>query len=185
MKSLGKPQVLLSPVGGIEEDLLSSIQEAVYGVFGLPSTVRCLLRDIGFAFDPLRNQFHSTAILNRLAECLPDPNLKILAIVTQDLFIPILTHVYGEAQLGGRTCVLSTCRLREGLSGPGSREVLAQRTAKEAAHELGHTFDLRHCPDKGCIMHYCRSLRDVDCKENRFCRYCRVMLEDALRELEE
>ena len=178
-----EPQVLLSPVGGIEEVLLRSIQEAVAEVFGLRSTVRCLLPDIGFAFDPIRKQFHSTAILSRLAECLPDPRLKILAIVPQDLFIPILTHVYGEAQMGGRACILSTCRLQEGGSGPCSQAVLSERVAKEAVHELGHTFDLRHCPDPACIMHYCRSLPDVDAKQNRFCRYCRVMLVDALREM--
>ena len=181
MKSSVQPQVLLSPVGAVEDDVLRSIQEAVLNVFGLSSTVRRLLSDVGFAFDPVRHQFHSTAILDRLAVCRPASCRKILAVVPFDLYIPILTHVYGEAQLGGQACILSTCRLREDEAGPCSPAVLAERAAKEAVHELGHTFDLRHCPDTRCIMHYCRSLGDVDGKENRFCRYCRVMLNDALR----
>lgn len=181
MKFHGNARVVLSPLGGVEDDVLRSIQEAVHSVFGLSSTMRCLLPEVGFAFDPARQQFHSTAILDRLAACLPDSGLKILAVVPFDLFIPILTHVYGEAQLGGRACILSTCRLRKGEAGPCSPAVLAERVAKEAVHELGHTFDLRHCPDTRCIMHYCRSLGDVDRKENQFCRYCRVMLDDALR----
>jgi archaemetzincin len=29
-------------------------------------------------------------------------------------------------------------------------------------------------------MHYCRRISDVDHKSDRFCRYCRVWLRDAL-----
>ncbi len=54
---------------------------------------------------------------------------------------------------------------------------------KEAIHELGHTFKLRHCPDAACIMHYCRSEADVDRKSNDLCRYCRVMLNDELKRI--
>ena len=68
---------------------------------------------------------------------------------------------------------------------PGT-DVLAsfrQRIVKEALHELGHTFNLRHCPDQTCIMHYCRSIRDVDRKSEQFCRYCKVLLEDEIKRL--
>lgn len=52
---------------------------------------------------------------------------------------------------------------------------------KEALHELGHTFGLRHCPDTACLMHYCRSEADVDRKSSDLCRYCRILLDDELR----
>ena len=55
--------------------------------------------------------------------------------------------------------------------------------AKETVHELGHTFDLRHCPDPVCLMHYCRNESDVDHKSDQFCRYCKVLLGDALSKL--
>jgi archaemetzincin len=54
---------------------------------------------------------------------------------------------------------------------------------KEAIHELGHTFNLRHCQDVACVMHYCRSMKEVDRKSNQFCRYCAVLLEDEMRRL--
>ena len=46
-----------------------------------------------------------------------------------------------------------------------------QRVIKEAVHELGHTFDLRHCRDPQCLMHYCRAIEDVDRKSSDLCRY--------------
>jgi len=98
-----------------------------------------------------------------------------------DLFIPILTHVYGEAQLGGRACILSTYRFSEG-PGPGA-DIFRDRIVKEGTHELGHTFNLRHCPDPTCVMHYCRGIREVDRKSNRFCRYCAVLLRDEMKKL--
>jgi archaemetzincin len=143
-----------------------------------------LLRNVDFAFDARREQYHSTAILQKLAARLPEDTRKILAITQVDLFIPILTYVYGEAQLGGAACVISTCRLNdeESSGNPGNGN-LAERIVKEAIHELGHTFNLRHCPEHTCIMHYCRNLDDVDRKLGQLCRHCTVLLEDEMKRI--
>jgi archaemetzincin len=140
--------------------------------------------DYFFAFDPLRSQFLSTAILQELARAAPPDAIRVLAIVEVDLFIPILTHVYGEAQLGGKACIVSTYRLKDGLGPTAGHSAIEERSVKEALHELGHTFNLRHCKNKACIMHYCHTVRDVDRKENQLCRYCRILLEDELKRLE-
>ena len=132
--------------------------------------------------DPVRKQYHSTPILETLAILAPRRALKLLGITRVDLFIPILTHVYGEAQLGGKACIVSTFRLNAAGSGP-QQEVVALRVVKEAIHELGHTFSLRHCLDPACTMHYCRSPADVDRKSTELCRYCRVMLDDELERI--
>jgi archaemetzincin len=62
-------------------------------------------------------------------------------------------------------------------------EAFHHRMVKEAIHELGHTFKLHHCPDNTCIMHYSRTVEDVDLKSKQFCRYCQVMLEDEKEKL--
>ena len=58
-----------------------------------------------------------------------------------------------------------------------------ERVIKEAVHELGHTFNIRHCSDSSCVMHYCRSLNDVDNKKTGLCRYCNIMLEDEKKRI--
>jgi archaemetzincin len=91
--------------------------------------------------------------------------------------------VYGEAQLGGKACIISTHRLNEGLFATGGLMAYRSRLLKEAIHELGHTFNLRHCTDHSCIMHYCRRISDVDRKSDDLCRYCRIMLDDEIKRL--
>jgi len=78
---------------------------------------------------------------------------------------------------------VSTFRLNEGRSDLNIAPCYIERIVKEAIHELGHTFNLRHCPENTCIMHYCRNEEDVDRKSDELCRYCKIMLEDEIKRL--
>ncbi len=175
--------ILISPVGELSIELIEAVAGEIEQVFGFSTETHPILQDISFALDDKRNQYHSTAILDRLAANLPPKIIRVLAIAQVDLFIPILTHVYGEAQLGGAACVVSTFRLNEGRSGLNISQKYIGRIVKEAIHELGHTFNLRHCPEQTCIMHYCRNEEDVDRKSDQLCRYCIIMLEDEMKRL--
>ena len=155
-------QIIVSPIGDIPSEVLGPICREVERIFGFPTGTELLLDDIKFAHDEGRDQYHSTAILERLFEAAPVSAEKVLAVTKEDLFIPILTHVYGEAQLGGKSSIISTCRLNEALPPIRTGDLFLKRVLKEAVHELGHTFKLLHCKDKTCIMHYCRSIQDVD-----------------------
>ena len=175
--------ILISPVGELSIELIEAVAGEIEQVFGFLTETSPILQDISFALDDKRNQYHSTAILDQLAANLPPRIIRVLAIVQVDLFIPILTHVYGEAQLGGAACVVSTFRLNEGRSGINISPKYIGRIVKEVIHELGHTFNLRHCPEQTCIMHYCRNEEDVDRKSDQLCRYCIIMLEDEMKRL--
>jgi archaemetzincin len=174
---------VISPIGDLDASLMNTICAGVNRRFGYETEIIPLLSDIGFALEPVRDQYLSTSIIERVSNLAPAHAIKVLAICTVDLFIPILTHVYGEAQLGGRACIVSTHRLKEenpAMNNPGSFDI---RVEKEAIHELGHTFGLRHCPDHFCIMHYCRTVKDVDRKSDQLCRYCKILLEDEIKRL--
>jgi len=174
--------IILSPIDNLNSEIIALISQAVRQVFGYPTEVMPLLQTVDFALDPDRNQHYSTLILEKLAAAAPERAVKILAVTREDLFIPILTHVYGEAQIGGKACIISTCRLKEGL-GTSLSQTFQVRAVKESIHELGHTFNLRHCQDRTCIMHYCRSIKDVDQKSDQFCRYCKILLADEIKRL--
>lgn len=176
-------KIIVSAIGDVDEALILPVCRHIEQVFGYSTVPMRLLKDLGFAFDPERLQYHSTKILEKLASVAPEDALRVLAIATVDLFIPILTYVYGEAQLGGKACIISTHRLCEELNPVKGKEILQFRIYKEAVHELGHTFKLKHCKDQSCIMHYCRSIRDVDRKSDQLCRYCRILLEDEIKRL--
>jgi archaemetzincin len=102
---------------------------------------------------------------------------RLLGVTDVDLFIPVLTFVFGEAQLGGSVAVVSLARLRE----PQSALLLHGRLLKEAVHEVGHTFGLVHCASNACVMARSPGIAAVDVKEDRLCDDCRVRYRD-LRE---
>ena len=175
--------IVISPVGDIDSDIVDRIAAEIRRLFPFPVVIAPLLADVTFAYDENRDQYLSTKILDHLSESIPEPALKLIAVVDVDLFIPILTHVFGEAQLGGRICVVSIHRLKENLGALGRNPAYHCRIIKEAVHELGHCFNLLHCREPSCIMNYCRSVQDVDRRSEHLCRYCRVLMEDELKRL--
>jgi archaemetzincin len=177
-------KIIISPIENIDVCNYQSLGREIHRTFGFKTEIKSLLQDVNFAYDLTRDQYHSTAILEKLASTSPPSATKIVAITHVDLFIPILTHVYGEAQLAGKACIVSTFRLQEGLSITNIEKEFENRVVKEVLHELGHTFNLRHCDDKSCIMHYCRSIKDVDRKTDQLCRYCKILLKDELKKME-
>jgi len=133
------------------------------------------------AYDARRKQWSSSRILAWLARETPE-EARVLGVTDVDLFIPILTFVFGEAQLGGRAAVVSTARLGE----PGLQDdrIVLARLAKESVHEVGHLLGLRHCDTRGCIMERSAGIFDVDRKGDELCRSCRdrvVRVESAER----
>jgi archaemetzincin len=179
----GQYRIAISPIGRIDSGLAEAISAEVQRTFGYRTEVVPVIDRVDFAFDFERRQYCSTLILERLAAAASAQAIKLLGIATVDLFIPILTYVYGEAQIGGKACIISTHRLNEGISLAGAGGMFHDRAVKEALHELGHTFKLTHCPDRSCIMHYCRSIQDVDRKSTQLCRHCHVLLTDELKRL--
>ena len=183
MTSRNKHTILISPIGNLSTELVETVAREIQRAFGFATETGVILEDITFALDQNRQQYHSTMILDHMAAAMPAHCLRVLAITTVDLFIPILTHVYGEAQLGGAASIVSTYRLNESGSAMNITPRFLERIVKEAIHELGHTFNLRHCPEHTCIMHYCRSEDDVDRKSDDLCRYCKVMVDDEIKRL--
>ena len=154
-------------------DDLEHLAVALARTFRTPCRIRPETLDLAFSYDGRRQQFYSTAIIQRL-ERMADPGARILGVTGCDLFVPILTFVFGEAQLDGNCAVVSTARLAEEFYGlPPRGDLLRERLVKEAAHELGHTFGLRHCVDWRCVMASSHAVERLDVKGAEFCGDCR------------
>jgi archaemetzincin len=152
---------------------LEHLAAALARTFRTPCRIRPDRFDVSYAFDERRKQYYSTAIIQRL-ERASDPDARVLGVTACDLFVPVLTFVFGEAQLDGNCAVVSTARLKEEFYGlPPREDLLRLRLVKEAAHELGHTFGLRHCPDWCCVMTSSHAVERLDVKEADFCQSCR------------
>lgn len=172
--------IVLVPIVPVDGGLIGSLISPLQSAFRIPVHLhKTDYVDPTFAFDPIRNQYNSTALIAVMLDRFPDAEGKILGITSIDLFVPVLTYVIGEAQLDGKVAVVSTYRLDDTLYGlPPNRRLTEERLFKEALHELGHTFGLIHCIDYTCVMHSSTSVEEIDVKGADFCLQCEKAIAD-------
>ena len=165
----------LLPIGNVDDGLLKDLRPAVEEILCVPCQVLPIRLDPEFAFHGERQQYHSSEILHRMQNFLTPVSWRMLGVAAVDLYIPILTFVFGEAQMSGPCAVLSAHRLRQEFYGlPPDRELFRQRLIKEAVHELGHTLSLTHCEDYRCVMASSHAVEWIDLKESALCGNCRA-----------
>lgn len=168
--------IQLVPVGSVDRDILEFLSATLGEIIGARCTVSPGAVDPADAFNAARRQYNSTQILSKLLDHGAN-RAKLLGVADVDLFIPVLTFVFGEAQLDNRAAVISVHRLRQQFYGlPADERLFYERCEKEAVHELGHAFGLVHCRDFECVMHFSNSIEQVDLKTNSFCRKCTEVL---------
>lgn len=152
---------------------LETMEEFISETFHLKTRRKEFEINLEGVFDPSRGQYNSSLILQQLIMKPPPDADKILGVLDVDLFIPILTFVFGEAQLKGIGAVVSTQRLHNQFYGlPENREVASERLLKEAVHELGHTFGLIHCSQPKCVMNSSTYAENIDQKSAELCPLC-------------
>ena len=174
-------EIALVPVGEVDRELLDYLTLVLPGTFGAPCNQINMNIDARVAYNPARRQYHSTQLLRMLHELRQDEHQILLGVTALDLFIPIFTFVFGEAQVGGSAALMSVYRLRQEYYGlPGNRDLFFVRAEKEAAHELGHVFGLAHCRSFDCLMRFSNSVEDVDVKAADFCMLCDAKLRAQL-----
>jgi len=163
-----------------DREAVEAIGESLGREFGLP--MRSIgLPPIDFAHDRGRGQYASIPVMEMLVRECPADAAKLLAVTARDLFIPVLTFVFGQAQLGGRTAVVSLARLRqEYYRLPPDRGIFLERAVKEALHESGHMFGLVHCADRTCAMSLSTGVRQIDTKSAGFCAPCTARVHRAV-----
>jgi len=161
--------IRIIPVGHADRALLDAVARALARELRAPCVVHDVALDAAFAHHPERNQYHSTLILERLAPA----NDVTLGVTELDLYIPVLTFVFGEAQLGGTCAVVSYHRLGQELYGlPPDPALRTTRLIKEAVHELGHVAGLTHCDDYECVMAPSHAVEWLDLKGPSMCMDC-------------
>jgi len=165
-------KITLKPLGNIADEIMEKLKDRVGGIFCCPVEIKSGLSDLAQAYNPERKQYFSSKLLASIKKS--ERDARAVGIADVDLYVPRLNFVFGEADVGSGTAIVSLCRLRQEYYGLTPDEALfLERATKEIVHELGHTFSLGHCPHNKCVMHFSNSLADTDLKEAHFCNKCR------------
>ncbi len=178
-----RPFLGLMALGPVDPEILRRLRSAIAKILLLPVRILRSQPLPQQTYHVVRRQYNSTQLLEYLMDAEERGAFRILGITAVDLYIPILTFVFGEAQLDGRAAVISLYRPRGDDGSPAPpRPVFWRRLIKLSLHELGHSFGLEHCRREGCLMGFSSNLEQLDRKNLAFCDYCRVLLTDYLRD---
>jgi archaemetzincin len=166
-------QITIISFGYFDKNILDRIAEAVAVQFSYQVRIREAHIDLSEYFEPTRRQYNANKLL-RFVDGMDLPgSVRKIGIFNVDLFIPILTYIFGQAMLGGNSGIASMYRLNNELYGmPKDNDLLIRRFRKEVIHELGHTFGLIHCHMPLCVMRSSTYVEDIDQKDERLCPHC-------------
>jgi archaemetzincin len=169
--------IMLISFGYFEKNLPEKIVDDVEREFSMPVKTSEGRLDISEFYNPKRNQYDGNLLLKAIGNLFSENSLKTIGIFNVDLYIPILTYIFGQAYLNGKCGIVSVYRLRNERYGLKSNEsVFLDRVRKEVVHELGHMFGLIHCLNPDCVMRSSTYVEDIDQKSHMVCPRCKSQL---------
>lgn len=170
-------RIIIVSCGSFEKEFIRKIASAVTAEFRMPVLVEENYIDLTPFYNPARRQYDADRLLGYMERCTEKQFTRIAGIFRVDLFIPIMTYIFGQAFINGRAAIVSVHRLRNEAYGIRKDEtILLYRSVKEVIHELGHTFGLKHCHNPACVMRSSTYIEEIDQKESHFCSRCRLLL---------
>ncbi len=171
---MSEPGILLISHGNFEEGFLEGIAGNITKEYLLPVKIESSHLDLSEFYDPMRRQYDGNGILLALDSELSPAYEKKVGLFRVDLFIPILTYIFGQAALNGRTGIATLYRLRNEQYGMEKDDrLLLERFKKVVIHELGHMYGLLHCYNPVCVMRSSTYVEDIDQKDLHLCTKCR------------
>jgi archaemetzincin len=174
--------ITLISFGYFEEIVLNEVAEAVHHELTYPVFIKEGHLDISEFYDPTRRQYNGNKLLTEVDTLYSSDKDITIGLFNVDLFIPILTYIFGQAYLNGRTGIASSYRLSNERYGMKQNEkYIVERFKKEVIHELGHALGLIHCHVPDCVMRSSTYVEDIDQKGSELCLKCRNSITHLLR----
>lgn len=167
----------LLPMGDINEELLEHLGKNIQKQLKLQYRLLNSINVPVHTKNNRRNQYNASGLLKEISLLDFYSIERLLCIIDVDLYADDLSFIFGQAESPGRNAIVSTKRLNPEFYGQKfNQDVFFERVLKESLHELGHTLNLSHCPDKNCVMYYSNVLSETDYKKAFFCRRCSKLL---------
>ena len=161
----------------LNDDVLRLSGRRISELFSTVVHIEHFRIDLDDAYDEPRAQYSSLMLLSGLHKARLTQGMKYVLVVDVDLYTPVLTFIFGEAQFEGQLAIVSTHRLNNEFYGmQANGALLEERLQKEIIHELGHMIGLYHCHQFECVMRSSTYVEEIDLKRAQFCGRCREEL---------
>lgn len=186
-----QPLVAIQPLGPVDSVLLTEVVSGIERLYYLKPEVLPAASLPASAYYPARRRYRAEKLLVHLESLKEAKYWKIVGLTSADISTTkgdiADWGIFGLGSLNGTACVVSTHRLRSGLTfrrgrGKVPEKKFRERLVKVVNHELGHTLGLDHCSHKGCLMEDAAgTVRTVDRESGALCGSCRLKVGRYLR----
>lgn len=171
-----RPVILLQPLEFKDTITLQLIKDSVEKFYNVTVYIQPNISFPNHIFYKPRQRYRADRIIHWLRINMPDSARAIAGITNKDVSTTKgEVYDYGVMGLGyrpGHACVVSTFRPAKTAK---NKQHLQQRLLKLVLHELGHNFNLPHCPDEACFMVDADGQMKLD-KERYLCTNCKNQL---------
>jgi len=163
--------IRILPLGDVHTEYINVVKMAVKNFYGYDCVVlpqKALTPDI---LAPSKTRYEASKILDKY-----NSNDYQLILIEKDIACQMKERhtnewgIFGMGMLTGKTCVISTFRLKRNVS----TELFYERLRKVSLHEIGHNLGLDHCTNNPhCMMNAANgTITQVDREKIWFCDKC-------------
>ena len=170
-KDITKKHIIyIQPLGNVDSECLNFLKKSVEDFYGYKCSIKTKLELSNDIISNSKTRYDANKILNKY-----NSNINLLLITEKDIAYKKSTQfpewgIFGLGLRPGKTCVVSTFRLKRKVS----KSQMLIRLKKVALHEIGHNLGLSHCTNnKECMMNDADgTIKQVDREKIWFCEKC-------------
>lgn len=187
IKKPEKEIIGLQPIGEFDQDILEEVRDSLVSTYGREFYILPSIDYPEHAFVNIKfPRYRADSLIRFLRATKPDSLSYVIGMCSKDISTTKYSDwanreikepekryrdwgIFGLGFSPGPSCVVSSYRLKKGVS----KEQYRERVRKVTKHEFGHNLGLPHCPNKNCLMtDAVESIKTIDKEKEGLCAKC-------------